>query len=58
VDKLVAHPGDLPPRHRPIECTRFTRDPLDGLTDNLDIANDRVLGLAVVREERLAAPIV
>ncbi len=37
-----------------IECTRCVRDSLDGLTGDLDIANDRVLGLAV-REECLAA---
>src|SRR5581483_8196585 len=54
VDELVPHTGDLPPRHRRIPRARGVRDSLYGLADDLDIANDRVLSLAV-RKERLAA---
>ena len=54
VDELVAHPGDLPPRDTRLECTAAIRQTLDGLTDDLDVADDRVLGLAI-REEGVAA---
>ncbi len=56
VDELVAHPGDLPPRDVRLECAGAIRQALDGLTDDLDVAGDRVLGLAI-REEGVASAV-
>lgn len=50
VNQLVAHPRDLPPRHRWLELARLVRDPLNRLADDLDVADDRVLRLAVRKE--------
>lgn len=54
VDQLVAHPCDLPPRDRVIARSGFRCKALDRLTEYLDVADDRVLGLAIGKE-RVAA---
>ncbi len=54
VDQLVAHSRDLAPRDRVIVCPGFRRQALDRLTEDLDVADDRVLGLPI-GEEGVAA---
>jgi hypothetical protein len=47
VDELVAHAGDLPPGHRRLQSACAVRDALDCLADDLDVADDGILGLAI-----------
>src|SRR5262249_49194279 len=50
VDQLVAHPGDQSPRHLRLQGAGGFGDSLDGLADDLDVADHSILGLTVEEE--------